>query len=435
MKPKFFTSLLIYFKNSLEKERLSFFFACICIFLIPFYTAFIPPFMILWLISRIFEISIDYKKYRIVPQYSRSALTLAILFMIFFLSEAATLIYTENLSNGLNIVFSRLSLLVFPLLFILPGQYLTKNVKFLTKIFAVGTVLYIIYCFLYAVIRSVSFVDGQVILNTHPPEGYWMSYFFGSFFSVNQHPSYAAMFVNLSILVAMESILDSDNRKERYFWILSSMILFASVYFLSSRAGFITIFITIPLYLFIKLKSSIKKFSLIIILISLIIAGVFVVKTNERINIILGYVADGSIREKIASDGRILIWKSALEVIKKNPLTGVGIGDVRDELMEIYENVGDEDIIKSRYNAHNQFIEITVEGGLISLFIFLSLVVYMVYTAITRQNLILGQFLIIILVFFMFETVLYRLAGVSFFSLFSFLLLYYKPPVTIDKAI
>ena len=430
MKPKLFTSLLIYLKNNLEKERLSFLFACICIFLIPFYTPFIPPFMILWLLSRIFEISINYRKYRKLPQYSRSVVKLAILFMIFFLSEAATLIYTENLSNGLNIVFSRLSLLVFPLLFIFPGQYLAKNVKFLTKLFATGTVLYIIYCFLYAAIRSVSFVDGQIILNTHPPEGYWMSYFFGSYLSVNQHPSYAAMFVILSILIALESILDPDNRRERYFWILSTLILLASVYFLSSRAGFIIIFITVPLYLFIKLKSVIKKISLIILLISLIIAGVFVVKTNERINIILGYVVDGSFREKIASDGRILIWKSALEVIKKNPVTGVGIGDVRDELMEIYENVGDEDIIKSRYNAHNQFLEIAVEGGLISLFIFLSLVVYMVCTAITRQNLMFGQFLIIILVFFMFETVLYRLAGVSFFSVFSFLLLYYNPSCT-----
>jgi O-antigen ligase len=144
-------------------------------------------------------------------------------------------------------------------------------------------------------------------------------------------------------------------------------------------------------------------------------------------------VSEGSFKEKISSDGRILIWKSALEVIKKNPVTGVGIGDVRDELMEIYENVGDEDIIKSRYNAHNQFLEIAVEGGLISLFIFLSLVVYMIYTAISRQNLMFGQFLIIIMVFFMFETVLYRLAGVSFFSVFSFLLLYYNPSGTTNK--
>lgn len=420
------TTIANYLKKGLENEKFSFFFACICIFLIPLYTFFIPPFMILWLVSRMAEVFIKYKKNGILPSYSREIATTVLLFMIFFLAETATLLYTENLSVGFNIVFSRLSLLVFPLLFIFPGNIIAVKVRFLTKLFAAGAMIYVLYCFLYAAFRSISFTNGQILINTHPPEGYWMSYFFGSFLSLHQHPSYASVFIILSFLISIESIYDSVNHREKTFWIVSAILLLCSIYFFSSRAGFIIVFLTIPIYFFTRLQTVRRKILLSIILIALIISGLFAVRTNERIDLIMDSVYDGSIKEKFARDGRILIWRSSFEIIKKNPVLGVGIGDVRPELAKVYETVGDEDIIKSRYNAHNQFLETALEGGFICLGIFLTLVIYLFYMSVIRRNLMLLLFLIVMIVFFMFETVLYRLAGVSLFSVFSFLLLYYE---------
>jgi hypothetical protein len=54
----------------------------------------------------------------------------------------------------------------------------------------------------------------------------------------------------------------------------------------------------------------------------------------------------------------------------------------------------------------------------------------MINIALKRKNILLGLFVVGSVIFFIFETMLNRLAGVSFFALFSFLLIYadkYKP--------
>jgi O-antigen ligase len=79
---------------------------------------------------------------------------------------------------------------------------------------------------------------------------------------------------------------------------------------------------------------------------------------------------------------------------------------------------------KERFNAHNQFLEVLLENGIIGLIIFISIFVCMFYIAFSNKNLLYIMFILMTLMFFMFETVLYRLAGVSFFSLFSFLLIH-----------
>ena len=123
-------------------------------------------------------------------------------------------------------------------------------------------------------------------------------------------------------------------------------------------------------------------------------------------------------------DPRLVIWKSALEIASKNFLLGVGIGDVREELSEEFLRIGEVQMAKDRFNAHNQFLEVLLENGIIGLIIFISIFVCMFYIAFSDKNLLYIIFILMTLMFFMFETVLYRLAGVSFFSLFSFILIH-----------
>ncbi len=79
---------------------------------------------------------------------------------------------------------------------------------------------------------------------------------------------------------------------------------------------------------------------------------------------------------------------------------------------------------KERLNAHNQFLEVLLENGVIGLLIFIIIFAVMLYISFLEKNILYGIFTLMIIMFFMFETVLYRLAGVTFFSLFSFILLY-----------
>ena len=124
--------------------------------------------------------------------------------------------------------------------------------------------------------------------------------------------------------------------------------------------------------------------------------------------------------------GVAIPWKSAFGVIGSNLILGVGTGDASEELKKEFKKRGYVDGYYDNLNAHNQFLEILLENGIVGILIFLSLISYMVYSAISERNLLLGLFIIMMVVFFTFETVLNRLAGITFFPVFAFLLAYYK---------
>jgi O-antigen ligase len=142
------------------------------------------------------------------------------------------------------------------------------------------------------------------------------------------------------------------------------------------------------------------------------------------VKITLNSISNGSFKQNATKDGRVIIWSSALRIIRNNLMIGVGIGDVRAELMKEYQRLGDQNLIENNYNAHNQFLEILLEDGIIGLVFFMTILICMFIIMISEKNLLYGLFIIMMLFFFMFETVLYRLAGVSFFALFSFLLIH-----------
>ena len=406
----------------LEKEILSFIFACSCVIILPIYVWFLPPLMVLWGTSRILE---SHQKGTLQFPLNNYLTWLFILFIISYLWQLVSITYSDNIKLGWNNLFSRLSLLLFPFVLVIPGERVLKNVKLLLKLFAGSTALFILFCFLYSFYRSVSFQNGLLVYNPHPLEGYWMSYYYGSYLSVNQHPSYLSMYVIISVFIALESWFDKKLKiTERIAWLVISVSLLIPIYFLSSRSGILTIILLVPIYFFFKFRKKRKGLILVLSILLILVALYPIIHSNERVKLVLNEVSDGSLKQKAIQDGRVIIWRSALSIVKNNLVFGVGIGDGRTELLKEYKKIGNKDLIENNYNVHNQFLEILLENGIIGLIFFLAILVCMVTIIFFNKNLLYGMFVIMMLVFFMFETILYRLAGVAFFSLFSFLLLY-----------
>lgn len=411
-------SKALWLKDILEKRALSYYFLTIILILIPLYIRFIPPFMVLWGISWIMESSMN-KQY--INKEYRFHNWLSILFLTFYLWQAIGILYSEDVIRGWNTLFSRLSLFLFPLVLLIPGKKIENNIAILLKIFSGCTSLFIIICFGHALYSSIFLQNGAIVFNPHPQKEYWMNFFYGSYFSINQHPSYLAMYVILSGFISFESWFDNSISKwKRFAWLLNGIILVISLYFLSSRSGLLTIFILVPVYL---IKTFYKKHKLITVIsiFLLLVFSFFIVRTNERVKIGLSEIANETF---LSRDGRISIWSSAFQSIRHNLIFGVGIGDVKTELMKEYIRQGDQNLIQSHYNVHNQYLEILMENGIIGLTLFLSILGVMLYIAFSKRNTLYYLFTIMILIFFLFETVMERLQGVSFFALFSFLLLY-----------
>ncbi|MFA6150263.1 MAG: O-antigen ligase family protein [Chitinophagaceae bacterium] len=69
--------------------------------------------------------------------------------------------------------------------------------------------------------------------------------------------------------------------------------------------------------------------------------------------------------------GRIISYELAAELIKENPLLGVGAGDIREEMKKKYEIYSPDTKPEQRIVPHNQIMEVALAGGMITLSIFL----------------------------------------------------------------
>ena len=408
--------------NLLKRGYFSFVCALLSVIILPIHVKYLPPFMIMWGICWILE---NYTRFNIIWNSKNKYKLLFIMFVVYYLWQAIGLIYTTDIKMGLLNLFGRLALILFPLVLIFPGETIKNKAKILIRIFALSTFLFILFCFVYALYRSVSLQNGLWTFNPHPAEYPWLSYFYGSDLTISQHPSYIAMYVLLSVFICFESWFDHSAKFQyRILWLILGFLLLISMYFLSSRAGILISLILIPFYIIYKFNRLRKGKFIWIVVILIVILLIPLVLKNKRVDYLYGEVFNKQVDYQRKKDPRFLIWGSTLNIVRQNLLLGVGIGDVRTELAKEYERIGEVEMAKERLNAHNQFLEVLLENGIIGLVLFISMFICMFYIAFSDKNLLYGMFILMLFMFFLFETILYRLAGVSFFSLFSYLLLY-----------
>ena len=409
-------------KTLLHDNRLTFFVSIVVAAIMPVYVPYLPPFMILWGVFWLWENNFTVKRSMLLDN---KASVLLFLFLGFYIWQIVGLLYAENLNMGLERIFKRLYFLLFPLVLFYPGEKILKNINLIFKVFAICTLVFVFYCIGNALHNSISIIAGKCVFNPHPVDYNYENYFYGSRLSFPLHPSYLSMYIVISILISLESLFDSALKSvTKMFFFLMILIFLVALYLLSSRAGLLAAIVVLPLYFLYKLSQRFSKWIIFSLFIALILIFLRIAWTNDRLNYNTDGVTKSQPTEILKNDVRSNIWKSALIIVKHNLVAGVGTGDATDELKREYLAQGNVDGYYDNLNAHNQFLEVLLENGLIGLLIFMSIFGYMFYLSISQRNLILGLFLIVMIIMFMFETMLNRLAGISFFALFSFLLLH-----------
>lgn len=120
---------------------------------------------------------------------------------------------------------------------------------------------------------------------------------------------------------------------------------------------------------------------------------------------------------------RFEYWKTSLQIIKQNPLIGVGTGDVPAAFELQYKKVKTNLAMQNRLRSHNQYLSITVAFGIIGLAWFL---IAMFYPGIVTRNFN-NYFYIIFWIIFMLsmltEDTIESQEGVTFYVLFTALML------------
>ena len=121
-----------------------------------------------------------------------------------------------------------------------------------------------------------------------------------------------------------------------------------------------------------------------------------------------------------STGARIWIWKATNEIIKENPIHGVGLGDTRDELSTKYKKMGIKSLEGSDLDSHQQFLQTFATLGLLG-FLSLSLIfIVIIMTGWKQKNFLLLGIGLIYLLFGLTESMLETQAGVVFFTFFVF---------------
>lgn len=415
--------IITFIKTAYSKSGyLSFISAYSAVFLLSLHNQYMPPFLIAWLLFWLVDFS--FRNWQITED-ERKIRFLLFLFLSLNLVFLIGLFYSENVKVGSVLFFRRLSLLILPILLFSPGYEIKKRIDLILKVFVAGITLFIIFCFCFALYRSILIKDGIWSFCPFKPDEPWLNYFYGQLLSINQHPSYISMYSLFGMFISLELFSHKSLKvKVRLVYLATTIILLISLYFLSSRASFIAVLIILPVFIWIKFKP--KRFNLFAVFSLVIILGmvsIFILK-NQRVSIYF----DKSIDPTILKDGRMEIWKSALKVFEKNPLFGTGIGDYYTDMDKEFKQSGFSIGYYKDFNAHNQYLEILCIAGATGFLLFLTILGLMIAFAIKERNILYGAFIMMMLIFFLFESMLSRFAGNSFFALFSFLLIHYKGP-------
>jgi O-antigen ligase len=324
----------------------------------------------------------------------------------FFLIHIISVWYSLDQERAWFDIEVKLSLLIFPIVFLFKNQFISENYKYILYSFVAGSIsssfIMLIRAYLnYLDEGSIAFYYAKIALF---------------------HPSYIAMYFILSIAIIIKFMV---NQKRTYtyqiFSALSVLLLLRMVFLFQSKAGVITI-IAISFFLLtisiIKLRSLLLKIAITLLVVSFTL---IMVQKSSRLQAMLNSVEE--ISKNGSSDDsttgvRFEIWKLTLDEIKSNWFFGVGAGDIKPVLFKRYKSSNLDNALSKNLNVHNQYLETFLGQGIIGISLLLSLFVIGLKEAYLRKEWLFSVFIILSAMSFAPESMLNNQSGVIFFAFF-----------------
>lgn len=159
--------------------------------------------------------------------------------------------------------------------------------------------------------------------------------------------------------------------------ILATIFFTLYLHILAVRSGLLVLYSFSFLYLiYVFLK---KRLLLGIGILAALISGVVLAYQNiPSFKNKIGYMQysyivykEGNKSADFSDIGRLISYDLAGKIIKEHPLLGVGAGDIREEMKKKYEQYSPATLPEQRIVPHNQIMEVTMAGGIVTLILFL----------------------------------------------------------------
>lgn len=297
---------------------------------------------------------------------------LVILFSSLYLPVLIGMFYSDNLGNALFKTQQKSALALFPLVFGFSQILQAESVKKISFSFVVSTLAGCLYCLLLGSVHF--FQTGNVeLLNGHP-----------LVMLKEMNPYLMGFMCVMANVFCYETLFKKDYYSSFHKWSLFvSIIIFSVFIVLIGNRMMIFCWAFASSFYYLKLVSSIwlKVIIPTTVAVIFVLAVFFVPALNRQVkelvdrssNTKIPLDQDGSLGRSWGGKAiRFAIWECSFDIIKKNPLLGVGSGDAQDALQLAYEKRMFYFASRyNRYNAHNQYLQELVSAGFLGLIIWL----------------------------------------------------------------
>ncbi len=334
--------------------------------------------------------------------------------ILFFSLNIFGLIYTENLSRGLDIIGRQISFLLFPLFYI---TYKVRNISLLLKIYC-AAIFALIILFEVDIIYRFFFNS-----NTFPLTlDLFLSYRFTGVKLTELlpiHNSYFAMYIMFSNVIIFHFITKTKSSFTAIglfllIWLQSFFIL----QMVAKTAIVLNALIVAISIIYVLTKHKGHKMLLITSFSAIIMLSFTYAYLDYPIRRISDRFVELSEGEMAKRETRIKLWNSAMPIVKDNYILGVGTGDVEDLLHDAYQLSN----ISSTSNIHNQYLDYSLRFGVVGLLFFLSILGGALVHAVKTGSYLYFCFTIIIMGCALTENIFSRQWGIIFYAFFNYLL-------------
>jgi len=317
---------------------------------------------LLWLFSG------DYKaKYN---QIMSSKLMIASI--VFYCLHVIGMLWTEDLRWGLHMLHKMwYFLLLFPIFYTIVDKKYTQYyvTAFLAAIFLTEIVSYLVW---FEVIGE--FKNAQ----THDPTPFM------------SHVSYNPILAFAIYLVLHEIFFNKELSKFKFFWFsFFALTMTFNMFITVGRAGQVMFFAMLAILIF-QIFGNERLKSLL--LIAILIPGIFFTayktspdfqdRVNDGIDGFISYDRTAEVSEPVGY--RLRFAQNSWELVKDNPLIGVGTGDFPTEYKKI--NQMNSPSMPNITNPHNMYALVFVQLGLIGLVSMLSIFYYQIKLSFLETN-------------------------------------------------
>jgi len=386
------------------------------IFVLPFSHKYIAPLIGFWVLSTI--VSIIVSKPKLKPNNALISL------IIFYILLVVGLLWTSNMKSGTFDLEVKMSLLIFPLIF-LYKSYSIKHIKWILISFFIGLLLSSFY-FLLEAFRN--FLENGNDFNT----------FLYADLSYKIHPTYMSLYYATAIIIMLIDLIKKRFLKNNWLYVILIIYFYSYNLLLLSKVGIVTV--TLLIFVFIVFWSVRNRNIILPSIAVLALVGILLFSYNQSAFIqhrmgefVYGLSPDPGKKNNGSTGIRLQIWHQGIDLIKEKPLFGYGTGDVKDVLMKRYDEVGMTSAYNKKLNAHNQFIQVTISLGIMGFLIFAFVLIEPIWRGLKQDNLFIVSFVLMFIAYALTESVLENQAGTIFFG-FLFSLLNQNAFFTNDKS-